>query len=81
MSDESGWGFGGTILGLAVAVVVILVYVMQWHDCSETGGVLEQGAWWFSCVEPHKERLPAPCFSGGKQRNHSRSRACARHRR
>ena len=37
-----------------VAVVVILVYVMQWHDCSETGGVLVQGAWWFSCVEPHK---------------------------
>jgi len=54
INDNNGWGFGGTVLGIAVGAVLILIYVMQWHNCSKTGGVFVQDAWWFSCVEPHR---------------------------
>ena len=54
MNTNENWGFGGTVLGLAVGAVLILLYIVQWHDCSKTGGVFVQDAWWFSCVEPHK---------------------------
>ena len=53
MSGEEKWGFEKVVFGLAFAAVVVLIYVMQWSDCSKSGGVFVQGGWWFMCVEPH----------------------------
>jgi len=54
MSDENGWGFMGTLLGLAVFAVALLVYLVEANECSKTGGVFVQDAFWYSCVEPHR---------------------------
>jgi hypothetical protein len=53
MSDNEH-SFEYVLVVLAAGLVALLLYFVQWQECSSRGGVLAQDAIWFTCMEPKR---------------------------